>query len=303
MPDERTRAMTAAEAAAILREQFPELARLDVVQLGEGTDHCAFDVGGLHVFRFPRTDEAADTMAIEARLTSWLAPRLPLAIPSYRFSGAASARFPRAFAGYARLAGTPALLVDPGAMDLPAIGHGIGDFLRALHGMDVATAGALGLPADDDPTLEAWSTEALADLRVASERGHLEPAARAGWERVLATRPATGARSCHVIHGDLAAEHVLLAEHGAPVAVIDWSDASIGDPALDLAGVIHWGGERLLSLALETYGAAGDAVLERARWFAACRAFADIAFGDERQRREYVLAGKRALSWLGPWLS
>lgn len=301
--------MTSARATTILREQFPRLADLDVTPLGEGTDHCAFDVGGLHVFRFPKTEEAADALAIEARLTRWLAPALPLAIPSYQFFGQPSDRFPRVFAGYARLAGIPALLVDPDApdrpdqIDIPAIGHELGRFLRALHGMDVATAEALGLPADDDPTLAAWSSVALADLDLASAHGHIDPSARAGWERVLATRPAAGARPARVIHGDLAAEHVLLGAHGAPAAVIDWSDACVGDPALDIAGMIHWGGARLLSLTLATYGPVDDAVLARARWFAACRAFADIAFGEHTQRPAYVLAGQRALAWLRSWLT
>jgi aminoglycoside phosphotransferase (APT) family kinase protein len=300
--DEHTHPMTVARAASLIRAQFPELAELDVVQLGEGTDHWAFEVGERYVFRFPKSQEAADTLAVEARLTTWLAPRLPLALPSYRFFGQANDDAPRSFAGYAKLAGTPALLVDPDTMDPRATGHGIGDFLRTLHGMDITTAGTLGLPADDDPTLEAWSAVALADLDFAAERGHLESTARAHWERALATRPATTGRSYRVIHGDLAAEHVLLDDHGAPAAVIDWSDAAIGDPALDLGGVMHWGGERLLSLVRETYGAIDDVVLERARWFAACRAFADIVFGEERQRPEYVMAGQRALSWLGPWL-
>jgi hypothetical protein len=38
--------------------------------------------------------------------------------------------------------------------------------------------------------------------------------------------------------------------------------------------------------------------LERARWFAACRAVADICFGEAQGRREYVVAGQRALAWL-----
>ena len=302
--DERTGSLTAAEAATIIRAQFPALGGLQVARLGEGTDHCAFDVGGLLVFRFPRADEGAAALAVEARLTTWIAPRLPLAIPSYRYFGRPRAAFPRSFAGYEKLAGTPALLVDQlDPIDLAAAGRRMGDFLGSLHGLDdadVAAAAALGVPPDDDPTLEAWSTAALADLRFCFERGHVDAPSATEWERFLASPPSTTSAARRLVHGDLAAEHVLLDEQGVPRAVIDWSDAVVGDPALNLAGLIHWGGQPMLSAALETYtGAADQDTLGRARWFAACRAVADIAFGETQQRRAYVRAGLRALAWLG----
>ena len=289
--------LTVAQVSAVVRAQLPALARLPVAPLGEGTDHQAFVVGGAHVLRFPRHAEAARTLEVEIRLTRWLAPRLPLAIPSYCHFGRPTAPSPCSFAGYPLLAGTPALLLADANTDLAAIGARLGAFLRVLHALDVDAAAALGVPRDDDPTLIAWSREALVDLEVALAHGHVPGASGAGWAALLGTPPAA-AYGPRLIHADLAAEHVLLDDRGVAVGVIDWSDAAIGDPAQDLAGLIHWGGEAMLAAARATYGDVDEATLRRARWFAACRAVADIHFGLEQARQQYIVAGQRALAWL-----
>ncbi|WNZ62380.1 phosphotransferase [Myxococcus sp. MxC21-1] len=295
---EQPPALTDAEAAERIHAHFPSLATARVVRLGEGTDHQAFEVEGRYVFRFPKSDEAAEHLKWEARLLAWLEPRLPLPVPDYRFLAHPAADLAAGFAGYEKLPGTPALLVVPERLDLSDLGRRLGAFLRALHALDPAEADALGVPADDDPELEAWSAAAVDDLRLAVEHGHVERHRAADWEQRLRVRPTEGRGAPRLVHGDFAAEHVLVDAHGAPTGVIDWSDACVGDPARDFAGLLHWGGAPMLTAALETYGAVSPAVLTRARWFAACRAVADIAFGQTQGRPEYIAAGQRALTGL-----
>lgn len=283
--------LTDAEDSEHIHAQFPALVRARVIRLGEGMDHQAFEVDGRYVFRFPRSNAAAGHLEWEARLTAWLAPRLPLPIPVYRFLA-------RSFAGYEKLPGTPALLVEPGRLDVSDLGRRLGAFLATLHALDTAEADALGVPGDDDPELEAWSTAALEDLHLAVEHGHVEPHRAADWKRWLTERPSEGRGTPRLLHGDFAAEHVLVDAQGVPTGVIDWSDACVGDPARDFSGLLHWGGVPILASALEAYGAVSPAVLARARWFAACRAVADIAFGQTQRRPEYIAAGQRALTGL-----
>ncbi|MFP2959070.1 phosphotransferase family protein [Myxococcus sp. 1LA] len=291
-------ALTDAEAAERLHARFPSLAKARIIRLGEGMDHQAFEVDGRYVFRFPRSDEAAGHLEWEARLTAWLAPRLPLPIPVYRFLAPSTADIVVGFGGYEKLPGMPALLVEPARLDLSDLGRRLGAFLATLHALDTAEADALGVPGDDDPELEAWSAAALEDLHLAVEHGHVEPHRAADWERRLTVRPTGGRGLPRLLHGDFAAEHVLVNAHGVPTGVIDWSDACVGDPARDLAGLLHWGGAPMLASALETYGAVSPAVLTRARWFAACRAVADVTFGQTQGRTEYIAAGQRALTRL-----
>ena len=268
-----------------------DVAGVPLRRLGSGTDHIAFEAGGRFVVRVPKTDEAAARGAIERRLASLLAPRLPVAIPRFCLVLEPSEELPFGVSGYERLPGTPAIGRELTAAQRSSIARTLGSFLRVLHEVD---ASAVGLPPDDDPTREAWSAQAVEDVDAAVQAGVLDGERSASLKRYLAAPPAGSYVPC-VVHGDLAAEHVLVEANGAVSGIIDWSDAMIGDRALDLAGLVHWGGQEILAEALATYGACDPDTIARARWFAACRAVADIVFGLDEQRAEYVAAGERAL--------
>tara|TARA_B110000263_G_scaffold248542_1_gene263700 strand:- start:920 stop:1840 length:921 start_codon:yes stop_codon:yes gene_type:complete len=63
-----------------------------------------------------------------------------------------------------------------------------------------------------------------------------------------------------LLHGDLSAEHILVDDDINISGVIDFGDAMIADPALDLAGVRWAYGRRLLAQVLKTYTANGCVV-------------------------------------------
>ena len=284
--------MTVSDAVRLVAQHLPELAGEPVERLGGGADHDAFLVGGRCVVRFPRHEGGALHLASEARLTGWLAERLPIALPRYELFAAPTSQAPRGFAGYRMLPGRPALGIE---VDVATVGARLGEVLAALHGSDVERATALGVPADDDPTRQEWSAVALSDLRFAVDHGHLGRGQAARWERALEAAPSAGGRVC-VVHGDLAAEHVLVDDRSRPTGIIDWSDACVGDPALDLAGLVHWGGLRMIAAASERYGPIDEPLLARTQWLSACRALADVVFGAAHGRPEYVRAGLRVLA-------
>lgn len=100
-----------------------------------------------------------------------------------------------------------------------------------------------------------------------------------------------------LVHNDLAAEHVLLDPGMQTVTgVIDWSDIAVSDPVADFAGMFHWGGDRFVHEVLAAYdGEISDADAVRARFMGACRGVGDVVFGLTVGRREYIVAGIRAL--------
>ncbi len=287
----------AARAGALIAERFPDLAALPVTPLGAGTDHAAFDAGGRAVVRFGMGGESADALMREARLTGMLAPLLDLAVPEFRWLAPPGHADTPAMGGYPRLAGAPAIVWD-GALSTRACGPPMGAALRVLHELDPAPFARIGVPEDLEPDLSDWRDDALEDLDAVGVLGALTPQEGADLEAIL-VRPLTAAGvRPRLLHGDLAAEHVLLDEAGTPVAVIDWSDACLGDPARDLGGLLHWGGAPLLAAAATAYGPLPTALVERAHWYAACRAVADIRFGAERALPVYVAAGRAALGHL-----
>lgn len=130
------------------------------------------------------------------------------------------------------------------------------------------------------------------------EHGDVTTEHAAFWHPALSSPPAAYAGPPRPLHGDFAAEHVLLDEQGLPTGVIDWTDARLGDPALDLAGLVYWADPALLEAAVLAYGGVDAATLARARWYAACRALEDLDFGHATVRHEYTNAGRRALVFL-----
>ncbi|PNY80814.1 phosphotransferase family protein [Deinococcus koreensis] len=274
--------------AALIRAHRPELVGLDVTLLGEGTDHRVYEVGGTWLLRLPRHREAGAALEVEAAVLRWLAPQLPLPIPAYEIAGPG-------LGIYRKLPGRPAIGPSEHA---PTLGPRLGTFLRALHDTDAGTAAALGVPPDDDPGLGEWTQAAKEDLDFAALHGMLRPDLREFIRHRLDAVPPPSPLAPRLIHGDFAAEHVLLDADAEPCGVIDWSDMTIGDVAQDLGGLLHWGGPELLRSALRTYGPITGATLERARFSATCRALADLVFGHTQERPEYVQAGLRALGWL-----
>jgi hypothetical protein len=160
-------------------------------------------------------------------------------------------------------------------------------------------AADLGVPDQwTEALVEEIRADALDDFDLVRQEAPDAPLDR--WHAYLESgfdAQASQARTPCLVHNDLAAEHVLCdPAAGSVTGIIDWSDVAIGDPAADLAGMFHWGGEELASAVLSQYEREADAALRaRARFMAACRGVADVAFGVDTRRREYVAAGLRAL--------
>lgn len=279
-----------AQVRTVVARQFPGLGSLPVSALGEGSDHLAFAVGPSWVFRFPKRVGGGEALRTEARLLRGLAPHLTLPVPVPVFVGQPSALFPEAFTGAARLTGTPGLTGPP--PDPVQTGHALGQFLRRLHAQNAARA--TGVVPDFEPTYADWQVDALKELDAAQTQ--VPDAQR--WRGVLGQPPTSQPERLTVLHGDLAAEHVMVGGGGEITGILDWSDASLGDPARDLAGLIGWAGRAMLDAALTQYGSVEAGFVRRAAWYAACRAVADIAFGIAQARPEYVRGGRRALTLL-----
>lgn len=299
MDDEAT--IDAALVMEVIRENFPDLRPRHVHWIGEGYDSVAFEVSDEWVFRFPKRDDVEQQLLVEMRLLPVLARDSPLRVPEYEFKGTPTRRFPRHFGGYRKVPGVPAIEIDPDSLPLDRLAPSLARFLSWLHTFSTDQAAELGAARQSvDPGLAEARTEALEDIEYVT-RTAPDLVVR-DWVEFLSEAPAAPAewhRKDRLVHGDLAAEHILYdSALRTLVGVIDWSEVSIGDPSVDLAGALHWGGDRLLDMVLSTYrGPADQGILDRARYRAACRGMGDIVFGIQMDRGEYVAAGVRALNF------
>lgn len=241
--------MLAALASAAVRG-------LDPVRTGEpevaGAD---FDVAVVEdserrswVVRAPRRATAGAALEAEIRLLAGLADQsrsgLPFAVPEV----AGSTPLPeggRAIV-YPFLAGSP---LHPGQLRPgPGVAAALGRALAALHDVPHGIVEDAGLPVYG---AAEYRERRLSELDRAATTGHVPARLLARWEKVLEDVGRWRFQPS-VIHGDLVAEHVLVAD-GVVVGMLDWAEAKVADPADDLAWVAVGADSEALDSVLEAY--------------------------------------------------
>lgn len=237
--------MTAAEAARLVGEPSLTL-------LGQGQDFRVFRAG-TRVYRFALRAESAAWLDTEALLLARLAPALPLEVPRVERPpqpGPWRTRYTRAHL----VRGVPATRVAPAR--LRAMPAALGAFLGALHAFPGEAATAAGVPektrwwAPGPYRARAASAWKRAPLPLPPALDH----AVTGFLRRGAPLPPEAPGPPRLVHGDLEAEHVIVAPRtGRVVGVLDWADASLADPARDFGALWAWGGRAFLHGMLAAY--------------------------------------------------
>jgi aminoglycoside phosphotransferase (APT) family kinase protein len=281
-------APTVADVREIVRAHLPGHPADPVVRLGEGVDNIAYEVGGALIVRFAKEPDP-DRPATEARLLTLVAGIAPVPVPEPLFTDPDGGCL-----AYAKLPGVPLLTVP----DRPApVAEALGDLLAALHAEPVERFAGL-VAVDDYPPEDRRAEAAETYARVAA---HVPAEHRPAVEAFLAGPPPAARYEPVFSHYDLGIEHVLVdPAAGTVTGVIDWSDASICDPAHDF-GLIHRDlGPDALQAALGRYPAAGADLAGRAVHYARYGVFEDLEFGLETGRDRYVAKCRTAMRWLFP---
>lgn len=234
-------------ARALLSAQFPQLALRTIEPLGVGWDNTVYLVDDTWVVRFPRREVALPAVAREVALLPKLAPRLPLRVPVPELLGVPANGYPWPFWACRLVPGVElaeaGLLADGHVelVELVELARQVGRFLRALHQPTVAQDLGDGLPVDPmgrgDPGIRGPKTRETLDRLVA--RGAFDPDSPTGRavDALLLEAGPLGPSTAErvLVHGDLHLRHVLVGPDRKATGVIDWGDACLADPAVDLA--------------------------------------------------------------------
>ncbi|SEE35709.1 phosphotransferase family protein [Jiangella alba] len=270
------------DIGAALRRQLPSHAGAAVVPLGAGVDNVAFAAGDL-VLRRSRDDDPATRLAAaerEAALLTAVAAVSSLPVPEPVFVDG-----PTGILAYRRLPGAP-LLFHPVAAPA-ALAEPLARFLTGLHADAHGALSAL-VDVDDTPGAE-WLADAAESYETAV--AVIGTAGRRRVEAFLAAPPPGPPRRLTFCHADLGAEH-LLVDGGALSGVIDWTDAAVADPAVDLGRLYRDLGPDVVERIVASYGGDRDAVEpERVAFYARCALLEDIAYGVETDAAEYARLG------------
>ncbi len=284
--------------AHALAQQLPELQASRVLPLGSGLDNTAFEIDGDLVVRFRRDADAvmrADRVRREARLLAVVKEVSPLPIPEVRFVLADLGCL-----ACTKLPGKPLLDLLPGLAtgSATAVASALGRFVAALHSTPPS------LIQEMVETDAPGPTECRDEARQTYENvvGEIPAKHRPEIESFLQATPPAAPAHLAFSHNDLGAEHVLVdAVTGAITGVIDWSDATISDPAYDFGLILRDLGQGALDSAFEAYRSAGldaSALRPRAVFYARCALLEDLADGLETGQERYTRNTRAAISRL-----
>jgi len=228
------------------REVRAALARVglepgEIKPIEGGWANWTFDLDGQLIVRFPRNDSVALATHRELALLPELAPALSFAIPAPSHAGTWR---DRPFFAYPRVAGDAfSDAFSDGHAPAPAFAHALAAMLAELHAFSLERAAHLLRVGRPDTAWLAryedlWPT--VRDVALPEMDRELAEEVARRYHRLIDDPPAFP--PC-LVHNDLGPEHVLVDDGGAPTGLIDFEDASVGDPAVDLTWWIAMLGE------------------------------------------------------------
>ncbi|MEP6525809.1 MAG: phosphotransferase [Nocardioidaceae bacterium] len=260
------------DSRQLIEQILAGLAR-DRVLIDTGWDSRAWLVEGTWLDREPRRAAVADRLRTETRLMPWLAAKLFVELPVPRVI-----QDEPLLVRHRYVAGEPLQTADIGLCAEIAVA------LRRLHAQPVAEAVGLGVP--DAETARAtlmWELRRFTDdvlpLLDPQQRTTgvdlIDQVARAPFDTLL--------------HGDLGPEHILVRDR-SEVGIIDWTDAHIGDAAVDLAWLLH-GTDPDFGTAFRRAYAPNPETLHRSLAWHRLGPWHEVVYGLDEHRPELVASG------------
>lgn len=219
-------------------------AELDTLEeRARGRDFIVVVHGDLAI-RLPRSPRARGKLVAERALREVLAPRFPTLV-----APPVAHRLPEPLFAYRWTVGSPIGSARPSVAFLAELA----DFVGALHAMSDLPMTIDASPHTFVSRLQAIVAERFLPSLTAAQQARFAPAI----SRVL---PTTEIVACPQ-HGDLSARNLLAGEDGRLVAVLDWSDSVIGDPAIDFGAIAQWAGMEVVDELLARTGRGSDRAL------------------------------------------
>ncbi|MCD8510587.1 MAG: phosphotransferase [Bacillus sp. (in: Bacteria)] len=206
--------------------------------MGKGFDNIAFLINDQYVFRFPIREKASTLIEIENRILPVISPLVPVSVPNPQYIGKPTGDYPWPFSGYKILKGSiPTALTHEQRFQSVEV---LAKFLQTLHSFSVKKAENLSVSFDqmDRLNIEARERRLRPQINKAKQAGLIEGEVANQVEELIATttNPVENTPDT-LVHGDLHFRNLLVNPSGKLTSVIDWGDAHIGHPAIDLAVV------------------------------------------------------------------
>ena len=281
-------------ARELITHNFPQVAMQSVRPITRGWDSFVLEVNDELIFRFPMRDDVIPYIEKEMGLLPLLEPTLSTPIPHFDYIGHGNASYPYMFVGYRKLNGT-ALEESIAPDQLAVLAPALATFLSELHSFPIAQANKAGVEAH---TPEAWRERYRARYIDLQKRAFpmLDAELRAKSERLwedFLENEAIFTFQPVLIHCDLAGEHILCGpQRGILTGVIDWGDATIGDPTMDFVGLHNCHGRVFTEQVLAGYqGTVDTAFWQRMDFYLCYGPFSELLYGAYSESEKFIAKG------------
>lgn len=286
-------------ALALIQQNFPQLAIQTALPITRGWDSFVLEVNGELIFRFPMREDVTAYLQKEVRLLPILEEALSTPIPHFSYFGHGDESYPFMFVGYRKLGGLALDDEDFTSEQLAVLAPTLAAFLNELHSFPVTWAIQNGVqehtPVQWRERYQVLYTDLQLrvfplpdkELRVKSENL---------WENFLQDE-AIFAFKTVLIHCDLACEHILCDPlHSTLTGVIDWGDATIGDPALDFVGLQRGRGKEFTERVLKSYKGKVDVEFwKRVDFYLCYGPFSELLYGAYSGNKKFITKGVEGL--------
>ncbi len=220
----------------------------------------AEDVDGAEwVLRFPRREDVMASTQKEKRTLDLVGAKLSVEAPNWLI-------YTNSLIAYKKLSGVPAATVDPEAQayvwvldekNVPRLfNETLAKALVSLHSIDHEKAHVAGLPVE---TPEETRENMAKRMEKVKEDFYVDPELWQRWQDWLGN-DSLWPKQTALVHGDLHAGHILIDEEDKVTGFIDWTEAAVGDIAIDFVAHYRTFGEDVLKELIHHYEKAGGYV-------------------------------------------
>jgi len=203
----------------------------EVRPVAEGGEHSTWWVGTRHVLRLAPDREATVRQRRELRLRDLVRPHLPVAVPTSVAHGEWAPGL-----GYTLDTKVPGGTGEEHTVS--AVGEAdLAGLLTGLREVPARQAETLGVPRTAPRSLEALRRAAERAAGRLARADEFDPARLQQLTSPAAVQLAAQPGTAVLVHHDLKGEHLVVSADGRVRGVLDWTDAAVGDPAEDIAGL------------------------------------------------------------------
>jgi len=254
------------KAGLLLRqisEQFPEVKWKSYRFLTHGWDHDVVILDGKTIFRTAKDSRYRNELENEIGLLHYLKKKVKVGIPEYDYVSE-----DRTLAGYRLLEGwelTPFRFKQLNSPEREIVARQLAGFITSMHATPKFIVRKFHVKSSNQQELYEELTRTTRKLvfprlskkdtqLIESYFTQLEKTLHHNFRNVL-------------VHNDLTDEHILWDAKNKQVNVIDFSDRTFGDPAVDFAGILEYG-SNFTKHVFDLYrGKKDELLLERARLY------------------------------------